>query len=144
MGNKRKLLIYTDGACSKNPGPGGWSSIAMFDSQYKILSGYEEETTNNRMELKAVIQSIKVWGQKYNLTIKTDSKYVKDNYYRWKSNWMLKRKGDVKNKDLWDELFKYSKGLDMNIEYCKAHCGIIGNEIADTIAVSMYKLHKSK
>lgn len=142
MGNKKLLNIYTDGACSKNPGPGGWSSVALFNDMYKILSGYEEQTTNNRMELLAVINTIQVWGSKYKLKIYTDSKYVIDNYLRWKKQWKSKDKSEVKNVDLWDKLFKVAEDKEILFEHVRGHKGILGNEIADTIAVSMYKLHK--
>ena len=103
------IKIYTDGACSGNPGPGGWGVFIENSGNVTELSGRDENTTNNRMELKAVIEALKFFAINSKLTIHTDSKYVMDGASRWiinwkKNNWKTAQKKDVKNKDLWIEL----------------------------------------
>ena len=104
-----KLKIYTDGACSGNPGKGGWAAIILDDSNQSNISGSENNTTNNRMELMAPIMALKKIKKKSEITIFTDSKYVKDGITdwikKWKiNNWKSSNKKPVKNKDLWIKL----------------------------------------
>ena len=107
---KDDIIVYTDGACSGNPGKGGWAALIISQQDEEIISGSEKETTNNRMELMAVIKSLlKIKSNKINIF--TDSKYVKngieDWIYKWKQNgWMTAKKQPVKNKELWIELDK--------------------------------------
>ena len=136
------IKIYTDGACSGNPGPGGWGVYIENSGNISELSGRDENTTNNRMELKAVIEALKFFTIKSKLTIHTDSKYVMDGASRWiinwkKNNWKTAQKKDVKNKDLWIELNNLLNYHDVSWVWVKGHDGIYGNERADYLATSV-------
>ena len=109
-----KTKLYTDGACLGNPGAGGWASILYFKSHKKILCGNEADTTNNRMELTAVIEGLSALTRPVNITIITDSKYVMNGIDKWianwkKNNWKTSNKKAVKNKDLWLNLTHFAK-----------------------------------
>ena len=107
---KKEVTIYTDGACSGNPGPGGWGAILIYREQRKELSGFEPDTTNNRMELKAVIEAVRALKTACSIKIHTDSAYVCNAFHQnwlnnWKANgWKTSSKRDVENQDLWHEL----------------------------------------
>ncbi len=107
---KKEVIIYTDGACSGNPGPGGWGAILMYQTQKKELSGFEPMTTNNRMELKAVIEAVRALKTACSIQIHTDSAYVCNAFHQnwlnnWQANgWKTSAKKDVENQDLWHEL----------------------------------------
>ena len=136
------IKIYTDGACSGNPGPGGWGVFIEKSGNVTELSGRDENTTNNRMELKAVIEALKFFTINSELTIHTDSKYVMDGASRWiinwkKNNWKTAQKKDVKNKDLWIELDNLLNYHDVSWVWVKGHDGIYGNERADYLATSV-------
>ena len=136
------IKIYTDGACSGNPGPGGWGVFIENSGNITELSGRDENTTNNRMELKAVIEALKFFTINSELTIHTDSKYVMDGASRWiinwkKNNWKTAQKKDVKNKDLWIELDNLINYHDVSWVWVKGHDGIYGNERADYLATSV-------
>mgnify|MGYP001959071622 FL=1 len=136
------IKIYTDGACSGNPGPGGWGVFIDNSGNVTELSGRDENTTNNRMELKAVIEALKFFTINSKLTIHTDSKYVMDGASRWiinwkKNNWKTAQKKDVKNKDLWIELDNLLNYHDVSWVWVKGHDGIYGNERADYLATSV-------
>ena len=136
------IKIYTDGACSGNPGPGGWGVFIENSGSVTELSGRDENTTNNRMELKAVIEALKFFTTNSKLTIHTDSKYVMDGASRWiinwkKNNWKTAQKKDVKNKDLWIELDNLLNYHDVSWVWVKGHDGIYGNERADYLATSV-------
>ena len=136
------IKIYTDGACSGNPGPGGWGVFIENSGNVTELSGRDENTTNNRMELKAVIEALKFFTINSELTIHTDSKYVMDGASRWiinwkKNNWKTAQKKDVKNKDLWIELDNLLNYHDVSWVWVKGHDGIYGNERADYLATSL-------
>ena len=136
------IKIYTDGACSGNPGPGGWGVFIENSGNVTELSGRDENTTNNRMELKAVIEALKFFTIHSELTIHTDSKYVMDGASRWiinwkKNNWKTAQKKDVKNKDLWIELDNLLNYHDVSWVWVKGHDGIYGNERADYLATSV-------
>ena len=136
------IKIYTDGACSGNPGPGGWGVFIENSGSVTELSGRDENTTNNRMELKAVIEALKFFTINSKLTIHTDSKYVMDGASRWiinwkKNNWKTAQKKDVKNKDLWIELDNLLNYHDVSWVWVKGHDGIYGNERADYLATSV-------
>ena len=126
------IKIYTDGACSGNPGPGGWGVFIENSGNVTELSGRDENTTNNRMELKAVIEALKFFTINSELIIHTDSKYVMDGASRWiinwkKNNWKTAQKKDVKNKDLWIELDNLLNYHDVSWVWVKGHDGIYGN-----------------
>ena len=136
------IKIYTDGACAGNPGPGGWGVFIENSGNVTELSGRDENTTNNRMELKAVIEALKFFTINSKLTIHTDSKYVMDGASRWiinwkKNNWKTAQKKDVKNKDLWIELDNLLNYHDVSWVWVKGHDGIYGNERADYLATSV-------
>ena len=136
------IKIYTDGACSGNPGPGGWGVFIENSGNVTELSGRDENTTNNRMELKAVIEALKFFTINRKLTIHTDSKYVMDGASRWiinwkKNNWKTAQKKEVKNKDLWIELDNLLNYHDVSWVWVKGHDGIYGNERADYLATSV-------
>ena len=133
------IYIYTDGACRGNPGPGGWGVLLVYAEAKKELYGFSPETTNNIMELTAVIESLKTIKHKHPLIITTDSNYVKDGITTWiKSwkinNWKTANKKPVKNKELWIELDKLCQLYDITWKWVKGHSGHSGNEHADYLA----------
>ena len=134
------ITVYTDGACSGNPGPGGWGVLIVTDSSESIeLNGGEKHTTNNRMELTAAIEALKHFKQSTKLTIFTDSVYVKEGISSWLNNWKARgwktaSKKPVKNEDLWKELDEQNQIHDVNWEWVKGHVGHPENERADYLA----------
>lgn len=134
-----KIIIYTDGACSGNPGPGGWG--VRIEKQHKIteLYGGTDETTNNRMELTATIEAVNATPAEQKLIIYTDSQYVRNGITQWLEGW--KRKGwrtsnnkRVKNQDLWKALDEATKQRDIKWQWVRSHDGNPGNERADELA----------
>lgn len=133
------IKIYTDGACKGNPGVGGWGALILQDDKNIELFGGENETTNNRMELMAVIMALKEISPSEELTIYTDSTYVQKGISEWIKNWKLNNwrssnKKPVKNKDLWMQLDEASYSRKINWEWVKGHAGNEGNEKADELA----------
>ena len=145
-----KIRIYTDGACSGNPGPGGWAMVFNTNDECKTYSGYEVETTNNRMELLAFLKSLeKIYKDKYKskntYEIYSDSAYVVNGInrgwlYNWKINgWKTKTKDDIKNRDLWERIefyisaFKVDK-TNVSVIKVKGHAGNTFNELVDKLA----------
>ena len=132
------IKIYSDGACSGNPGPGGWGAIIINESdEIKKLSGYSPNTTNNRMELQAAIEGIKyVANFNTNINLFTDSTYLKDGITQWIKKWQINKwnNGKVKNVDLWKELLLVTQNLTIKWEWVKAHSGEKYNEMADSAA----------
>ena len=138
-----KIRVYTDGACRGNPGPGGWGAIILLKDGKKEISGFEEYTTNNRMELMAVIKALKCCIKKYNcnsIDVYSDSAYVvnaikQEWLRRWKWNGFRTRAGEpVKNQDLWISLDELLKGRKINLIKIKGHNGHKHNERVDLIA----------
>ncbi len=129
-----KLIIYTDGACKGNPGIGGWGAILMYGDKVKEIYGYAPETTNNRMELSAVIEALKVIKRSCPITIFTDSQYVKRGITEWIDGWIKKNWKNVKNVDLWQELYPLSKQYDIDWQWVRGHNGDKYNERADELA----------
>ena len=137
-----KIDIHSDGACSGNPGPGGWCAIVTapaFTNVHKEISGYEPNTTNNRMELKAAIEGVRyVRDNTHNvsldITLFSDSQYVTKGIAEWLPNWIKKNFKDVKNPELWKEYIEVSKGLNIKTVWVKGHNGDKFNEMCDTIA----------
>ena len=140
-----KFKIYTDGACSGNPGKGGWGAIIIDDNLSQIsISGSEIKTTNNRMELMAPIMALKKIKRKSEITIFTDSKYVKDGITDWikkwrLNNWKNSNKKPVKNKDLWIKLDNLCQVHKINWKWVKAHAGNKYNNLVDKLAVAETK-----
>ena len=133
------IEIYTDGSCLTNPGNGGWAAIIKNDGNIKKISGSEKETTNNRMELLAPINALKEIDSNTQVIIFTDSQYVKLGITEWinkwiTNNWQTSKKEDVKNKDLWIELYNLNKSLDVKWNWVKAHAGNPMNEEVDLLA----------
>ena len=131
--------MYTDGACKGNPGIGGWGVFIQRDNDQSELHGFDLKTTNNRMELKAVIEGLKIINPKTNVTIITDSQYVKNGINQWifnwkKNGWKTAAKKPVKNIDLWKELDDLVENHSVDWEWVKGHSGNPGNERADQLA----------
>ena len=134
------IKIYTDGACSGNPGRGGWAAIIIKGDNIEKISGRSENTTNNRMELMAVISALK-FTKDQNLEIYTDSKYTKDGIEKWiinwkKNGWKTANKQDVKNKDLWMELDLLAQQKKIKWNWVKGHSENKYNNMADELARS--------
>lgn len=134
-----RITIFTDGACSGNPGPGGWGAILVLGDKRKELCGGEKETTNNRMELMAAIQSLQALKRVCNVDIYTDSAYVKNGItswiFGWKRNgWKTADKKPVKNADLWQMLDELTRQHDIAWHWVKGHAGHPENERADELA----------
>ena len=133
------IEIYTDGSCLKNPGNGGWAAIIIINGDFKKISGNEKNTTNNRMELMAPINALKNIKSEEEINIYTDSQYVKLGITEWintwlKNNWQTSKKEQVKNKDLWLELYNLNKSLNVKWNWIKAHAGHPLNEEVDLLA----------
>ena len=140
------IEIYTDGSCLENPGNGGWAAIINDDGKIEKISGSEKNTTNNRMELMAPIEALGKINKKKKVKIFTDSQYVKMGITNWihnwiKNNWQTSKKEDVKNKDLWLNLYKLTQSLDIEWHWVKAHAGNTLNEEVDALAKDAAKLN---
>lgn len=141
----KSVEIFTDGACSGNPGPGGWGVVLRFNNIEKELSGGEKNTTNNRMELTAAIMGLKALKEPCEVRLVTDSKYVADGITKgWAQSWRQNnwRKADKKpalNPDLWEELLNLLEVHTVNIDWVKGHAGHPENERCDKLAVEYYK-----
>ncbi|GAP39757.1 ribonuclease HI [Flexilinea flocculi] len=139
---KSKVLIYTDGACKGNPGPGGYGTILLFNEKKKEISGGEPHTTNNRMELMAVIEGLQALKRPCEVTLYSDSKYLVDmvegGYLnRWKkNNWMRNKKDPVKNVDLWEKIFQLLQVHDVKMIWVKGHAENPWNNRCDELAVA--------
>jgi ribonuclease HI len=134
-----KVTVYTDGACSGNPGPGGWGAILTTGTHRKELSGGEPDTTNNRMELMAAISGLEALKQRCRVEIYTDSVYVKDGISKWihgwkKNGWRTADKKPVKNAELWQRLEAARLNHDVSWHWVKGHAGHPENERADELA----------
>ena len=135
-----EYVIYTDGACSGNPGPGGWGAVILDEEKNEInISGKEKATTNNRMELMAPIMALRKIKKFSEIIIYTDSSYLKNGITTWiknweKNGWMSANKKPIKNKDLWVTLNTLSKDRVVDWKWVKAHAGNKYNEIADRLA----------
>ena len=135
----KSIKIYTDGACRGNPGIGGWGAIIQFQNNSKELFGGRAETTNNQMEMQAVIEGLKALKEPCRIILYTDSKYVMDGIttriHGWKkNNWKTASKKPVKNMELWQELDQLVNQHEITWKWVKGHAGIPGNERADELA----------
>ncbi len=136
-----KVEIYTDGACQGNPGPGGWGVILRYKGVEKELSGYHPDTTNNRMELQAAIEGIKILKRSLIIDLYTDSQYLRNGIMKWrfqwkKNNWRLSNNKPVKNQDLWEELDALVGTHKIEWHWVKGHAGHPENERADALATN--------
>ncbi len=135
----KDVIIYTDGACRGNPGIGGWGALMSYKEEVKELYGGEVDTTNNKMELRAVIEGLNTLKEPCSVKVFTDSKYVMEGINSWihnwkKNNWKTANKKDVKNKDLWIQLDKLVSKHTISWEWVKGHSGNPGNDKADELA----------
>ncbi len=134
-----RIEIYTDGACRGNPGPGGWGATLELGEHFRELSGAEADTTNNRMELMAVIRAFEALKRRAAVRVYLDSEYVRRGITEWLPNWKARdwRTADrkpVKNRDLWEQLDAAVQGHDIEWQWVKGHSGIPGNERVDALA----------
>ena len=142
-----EIEIFTDGACSGNPGAGGWGAILRYGKTEKELSGGEDLTTNNRMELQAVIEALKALKKPCQITLYTDSRYVMDGVTKWLLNWKLNnwkttnKKSAVKNLELWQELDELLSHHQIKWMWVKGHNGHPENERVDKLARDQAKAH---
>ena len=137
----QEITIYTDGACKGNPGPGGWGALLVRGQERLELCGGEYLTTNNRMEMIAVIEALQSLGEPHRVALYLDSEYVRKGITEWIHNWKLRGwrtadKKPVKNADLWQTLdaLTHTKGHKINWHWVKGHAGHPGNEAADALA----------
>ena len=144
----KQVQIFTDGACSGNPGPGGWGTVLRFGEHEKELSGGEASTTNNRMELTAVIEGLKALKEPCAVTLTTDSKYVCDSVtkgwvYGWKKRgWVKSDKKPALNVDLWEQLLPLLEKHKVTFVWVKGHAGHPENERCDRLAVEQSQRYK--
>lgn len=135
----KHVLIYTDGACSGNPGPGGWGVLIQYGDHHKKLSGAEAQTTNNRMELTAAIRALELLREPCRVDLYTDSQYLQKGITEWlhnwkKRNWKRSDHSPVKNVDLWKKLDHYTSQHHISWHWVKAHNGHLENEMVDLLA----------
>ena len=135
----KKIIMFSDGACRGNPGPGGWGAVLRFGQHEKKLHGGERETTNNRMELTAAIEGLNALNEKCEVQLYTDSQYVRKGVLEWlegwkKRGWKTAAKQPVKNKDLWQLLDEAIQRHQIEWHWVKGHSGNEGNELADQLA----------
>ena len=136
---KNNVVIYTDGACKGNPGEGGWGAILEFTNETNKIYGYQESTTNNRMEIVAAIEAIKLVKEESDIIIYTDSKYLMNGINTWihswkKNNWKTSGNKNVKNVDLWKAIDELNSKHSIKWNWVKGHSGNPGNEMADDLA----------
>jgi len=134
-----EVLIYTDGACRGNPGPGGWAALLVAGGQRKEVSGAEAATTNNRMELQAAIEGLRALKRRCAVQVYTDSKYVLQGITQWLPQWKARgwrttAREPVKNQDLWEKLDAAAAAQDIQWHWVKGHSGHDGNEYVDALA----------
>lgn len=150
MVHLKKIEIFTDGACRGNPGPGGWGALIRYNQHEKKLNGAEAHTTNNRMELTAVISALNALKEDCSIALTTDSQYVKNGITLWLKDWKRREwknssKKPVKNIDLWQQLDKAIASHQVEWHWVKGHSGHPENEIADELAnVAIDEMLKNK
>lgn len=135
----KEVHIYSDGACKGNPGPGGWGAVIKYGKHEKEISGGDIDTTNNRMEMLAAINALKLLIEPCHVTLFTDSKYLIDGITKWvegwkRNGWVNASKKPVRNSDLWHELIAAAMDHEIEWTWVKGHSGNPGNERADTLA----------
>jgi ribonuclease HI len=135
------VTIYTDGACSGNPGPGGWAAVLRYGEHERELSGRFRDTTNNRMELRAAVEALNALKRPCQVELYTDSSYLRDGITKWvhgwkRNGWRTAAKQPVKNQDLWKALLEAVARHQVNWQWTKGHAGDELNERADTLATS--------
>ena len=135
----KQVIMYTDGACRGNPGPGGWGAFITYEGASKEIFGGKPDATNNQMELSAAIEGLVALKEPCQIDLFTDSKYVMDGITQWihnwkKNNWRTAAKKDVKNKELWQKLDELINFHQVQWHWVKGHSGDEGNEMADLLA----------
>lgn len=141
----KKIVIYTDGSCQGNPGPGGWAAILTYGEQEKCISGMEAATTNNRMELMAAVEALRMLKQKCWVDLYTDSQYLKNGMTVWihnwrKNGWLNAEKKPIKNQDLWQSIDELAQNHEVHWHWVKAHNGHMMNERVDELAKQAIQL----
>ena len=145
--NIKEVELYTDGACSHNPGPGGWGAVLIYKGSEKEISGFQDDTTNNKMEIMAVIKGLELLKEKCKVTIYSDSSYVVDSVtkgwvYSWKkNNWIKSDRKQAKNIDLWVRLLELIDKHEITFKKVKGHSDNIYNNRCDELATSEVKKH---
>lgn len=140
MKTSSTVKIYTDGACSGNPGPGGWGAVLQYNGAEKELSGHEDNTTNNRMELMAAIKALEELKRPCRVELYTDSVYVQQGITTWIKGWKAKGwPARIKNQDLWKELDELTQKHHITFHWVKGHAGHPENERADALATAAIK-----
>ena len=145
----KEVIIYTDGACSHNPGPGGWAAVLLYKGKEKRISGYEPETTNNRMELSAVFEALKALKEPCRVIVHTDSAYIHNAFERgwiekWQVNgWKNASKQPVENQDLWKSILEVSQTHQVSYKKVKGHANDTYNNICDELARKAIKDNRS-
>ena len=139
MRAKPAVVVYTDGACARNPGPGGWGAVLIYEEHRKELSGGEPATTNNRMELMAAISALEALRKPSLVDLHTDSQYLRGGITGWikawkKNGWHTKDRKPVKNVDLWERLDALTQAHEVRWHWVKGHAGTEANERADALA----------
>ena len=148
MNQRKHLEIFTDGACSGNPGPGGWGAILRYQGIEKEISGSDSNTTNNRMELTAIIEALSCLKEPCDVTLTTDSKYASDGIIKgwaasWKRNgWKKSDKKPALNSDLWEKILELLEIHKVKIVWVKGHAGHPENERCDTLATTAINQYK--
>lgn len=144
----KHVMIYTDGACSGNPGPGGWGTVLKYGDYCREFSGGEAQTTNNRMEMTAVIMGLSALKERCHVTLVSDSKYVLDALRlgwakKWQKNdWMRNKTDKALNPDLWEQLLELADRHEMEFQWIKGHTGHPQNEQCDKLAVAQADKYK--
>ena len=144
----RKINIYTDGACSGNPGPGGWAAILKCNGKEKKISGFEKSTTNNRMELLALINALDILKEKCDISVFSDSKYLVDSIskgwvYSWQKNHWMRKSQKIPNYDLWESLLNLINGHTIKFNWVRGHSGHPENEECDRMAILEIKMNQN-
>lgn len=137
-----KLIIYTDGACEPNPGEGGWACVIIGCGKKVIKSGYESQSTNQRMEVTSILEALKLLSKPYEIDLYTDSAYSIGCATQWLDNWITNGVTNKANMDLWYQYKELSKGHVISFHHVKGHSGIAYNEVCDQYAVSAIKNKK--
>lgn len=145
----KEVIIYTDGACSYNPGPGGWAAVLIYKGNEKRISGFEPDTTNNRMELSAVLEALKALKEPCSVVVHTDSAYIHNAFERgwidkWLSNgWKNASKQPVENQDLWKAILQAAQNHKVSYKKVKGHANDKYNNICDELARKAIKDNKA-
>ena len=141
MDDKTQINIYTDGACSGNPGPGAYAAILLYKDKEKVVSGFKEQTTNQEMEISAVLNALKaVKNKNIDINLYSDSKYALDGMSDWMHGWAKKQwKKEIKHKNIWQEIYNLYNLLKINCVWVKGHSDNLYNERCDKIARSLIK-----